>query len=390
MSLLHRLCYIGFHVLEKEHLAKDLVSKFGFELFATRKAESSRQLALRRGDAIFVVNEKRQVIPGEVASESSSDSGILYDVDLQYSVSTASNIGFETEDVPGFTLSLQERGCQILIPPTTVADEDGCVIYSVVKSIVGNISHTLLDRSQYCGPFLPGFQVEKDALKKFQKTGEITHFDHITFVCPQGSTQALLEWYETCFDFQRFLVHKQDDVAEGYVIHGAGVGLRLTAMWYSGLDQDCKFILAESMPGQSHNQVDNFLEQHGGAGIQHIALYTTDIISTVAAMAKSGVNFVKTPVEYYTEKRKMQEIQRAGQDIQLLKDRGILLDAAVDGEGDHSDLHGKQFLMQIFTKPLFREETFFLEVIERCGAAGFGEGNIRALWQAVQNYMGHQ
>ncbi|XP_042317406.1 4-hydroxyphenylpyruvate dioxygenase-like protein [Sceloporus undulatus] len=401
MALLNRLCYIGLHVLEKQQLANDLVSKFGFELFATRETEWSRQLALRRGDAIFVVNEKREQVPGEFPSEpspeQSRDSGILYDVDLQYAVSTVSNICFETEDVSGISLSLQKHGCQILIPPTTIADEDGCVIYSVVKSIVGNISHTLLDRSQYCGPFLPGFQVEKDALKKFQQPGEITHFDHITYVCPQGSTQAVLDWYKNCFDFQRFLVHKQDDAIEGYVIQGAGVGLRLIAMQYSRrglnlLDHDCKFILAESLPEQRHNQVDTFLEQHGGAGIQHVALYTTDIVSTAAVMAKSGVNFVKTPLAYYTDKRKEQEIQQTGQDLQLLKNHGILLDAEVGGEGDNNDsaVLRKPYLMQIFTKPLFREDTFFLELIERCGATGFGGGNVRALWKAVQNYMGQK
>ncbi|XP_072853655.2 4-hydroxyphenylpyruvate dioxygenase-like protein [Pogona vitticeps] len=402
MALLNRLCHIGFHVPERQQLASDLVCKFGFELFATRVGEWRRQLAFRRGGAIFVVNEKLQPVSGKAPPISSSghsmDGGMLYDVDPQHAVSTASNICFEVEDVPGISQSLQERGCHILISPTTVADEDGSVTYSVVRSIVGNISHTLLDRTQYYGPFLPGFHVVKSALEKLQGAKENTYFDHITYACPQGSSQAVLEWYKNCFGFQRFFVHSQDKAAEGYRIQGGGVGLQLSAMRHcrNGLtlldQQDCKFVLAESLPEQRNNQVDTFLKQHGGAGIQHVALYTTDIVETIAAMTKSGASFFKPPVTYYTEKNKEQEIQQAGQDLQLLKDHGILLDAEVVGEGDSNGPahHRKQYLMQIFTKPLFTEETFFLEFIERHGAEGFGEGNVRALWKAVQNHMDQQ
>ncbi|XP_054837922.1 4-hydroxyphenylpyruvate dioxygenase-like protein [Eublepharis macularius] len=392
-----RLCHIGFHVPERQQLAKDLIQKFGFELFAARVTAWSKQLALRRGAAVFVVNEKLKPIRGEVPPMFSSgpcnDHGILYDVDLQYKVSTASNICFEMEDVPGISRSLQDQGCQVLIPPTNVADEGGCVTYAVVRSIVGNISHTLLDRSRYSGPFLPGFCGIEGASKDFKRAREVTHFDHITYACPPGSSQAVLNWYKNCFGFQRFFVHQQD-AAEGYKIQGAGMGLRLTAMHCNGsglnqLDHDCKLVLAESLPQQRKNQVDTFLEQHGGAGIQHVALHTTDIIRTAAAMAKSGANFVEPPLTYYSESGRVNEIQQVGQDPHLLEHYGILLDSEVAREGGNTGLGlcSKQYLMQIFTKPLFVEDTFFLELIERCGAVGFGEKNIRALWRAVQNYM---
>ncbi|KAJ7332811.1 hypothetical protein JRQ81_014991 [Phrynocephalus forsythii] len=342
MALLNRLCHIGFHVPERQTLASDLVSKFGFELFATRVGDWCRQLVLRRGDAMFVVNEKLQSViskaqtpPASSSSGQSLGGGMLYDVDPQCTVSTASNICFEVEDVSEISQNLKELGCHILVSPTTLADEDGSVTYSVVKSIVGNISHTLLDRSQYCGPFLPGFHVAKDVLEKFQRTKDSTHFDHITYACPQGSTPAVLEWYENCLGFQRVFIHPQDNAVEGFRIQGNGVGLQLVAMQPSGngltlLDQhDCKFILSESLQEQKSNQVDNFLKQHGGAGIQHVALGITDIIETTAAMAKSGASFLKPPIAYYGEKKKEQEVEQAGQDLQLLKDHGILLDTEV-------------------------------------------------------------
>ncbi|XP_060132933.1 4-hydroxyphenylpyruvate dioxygenase-like protein [Zootoca vivipara] len=398
-GLLNRMCHIGFHVPEGQQLASNLVHQFGFELFAARVAEWSRQLAFRRGDAVFLVNErlkpaKRDALPVP-SSGCRKDKGILYDVDLEYAVSTASNICFEAEDVPGISQSLQERGCQILIPPTAVGDENGHVTYSVVASIIGNVSHTLLDRSRYSGPFLPGFHMAEGAPKKFQAGGQVTHFDHVTYACPQGSSQAVLDWYKNCLGFQRFPIHQQDNGTDGYTIQGAGMGLRLTAMQSKGSDStllhnDCKIILAESLPEQKKNQVDTFLEQHGGSGIQHVALYTTGIIGAAAAMARSGANFFKPPLSYYSEKRKVEEIRQAGQNLQLLKDHGILLDTDLGGNSGSGGLFGKQYLMQIFTKPLFTEDTFFLELIERCGATGFGEGNIRALWRSVQNYMDQQ
>ncbi|XP_077190087.1 4-hydroxyphenylpyruvate dioxygenase-like protein [Paroedura picta] len=395
-----QLCYVGFHVSEKQQLAKNLVQQFGFELFAARLTTSSKQLALRRGAAVFVVNERLKAIreiPLTFSSGPCKDQGILYDVDMPSVVSTASNICFEMENVPGISRSLQEQGCQILIPPTNVADEGGCVTYAVVRSIVGNVCHTLLDRSRYCGPFLPGFHGVKSAPENLSEAREVTHFDHITYACLPGSSQTILDWYKNCFGFQRFFVHQQDAAAEGYSIQGAGMGLRLTAMHCSGggltqLDHDCKLVLAESLPQQRKNQVDTFLEQHGGAGIQHVALHTTDIVRTAAAMAKSGATFVEPPVTYYSEKGREKEIQQVGQDPHLLEHYGILLDSEVAGEGGNISpgLLDKQYLMQIFTKPLFAEDTFFLELIERCGAVGFGEKNIRALWKAVQNYMDKQ
>lgn len=401
-AVLKRLYYIGFHVLQGQQLASHLVQRFGFELFAIREAERKRQQAFRRGDAIFVVNEEQELTgknfsSSDLPSDCCKHKGILYDVNLQYRVSTASNICFEVDDVPGISRNLQEKGCKILIPPSTEADENGFVTYSVVRSIVGNVSHTLLDRSQYGGPFLPGFYEVEVALKKCQKEKETVHFDHITYACPQGSSQAVLDWYKNCFGFERFFIHQQDDAVEGFRIQGEDIGLRLTTMQYSDdrlslFEHDCKFVLAESLPRQRMGQVDTFLQQHEGAGIQHVALYTTDIVSTAAAMAKSGVSFFKPPVSYYNEKSKEKEIQQVGQDLQLLKDYGILLDATIDDEGQDNSpsMLEKQYLMQIFTKPLFTEETFFIELIERHGAAGFGERNVRALWKSVQDYMDRQ
>uniref|UniRef100_H3DQ24 4-hydroxyphenylpyruvate dioxygenase n=1 Tax=Tetraodon nigroviridis TaxID=99883 RepID=H3DQ24_TETNG len=373
-AYLSRLHHISLHVLNAEKLANDLVSKFKFNLFAARLTDTSRQLALRKGAAIFVVNER-------------PNRRCPYDVRPPVPVDTVSNVCFEVEDVERSFDALRELGCSFLVPPTTVQDGNGSVTYSVLQSIVGNVCHTLIDKTKYKGGFLPGF----DVLEKGCSHCPVTHFDHITYACPRKTTQQVMRWYEQLFGFQRFFIDSGEDVDEGFVINQEGIGLRLTAMEYwkcskAGItlpllnkkEPDCKFVIAESLPEEEtgRNQVDIFLEKHRGPGIQHVGLYTKDIVSTAKTMAAAGVQFFSPPFAYYTKVGKQHEIEEAGHDPQILAQLGILLD---------TDLH--QYLLQVFTKPLFSEDTFFLELIERKGATGFGEGNIRALWRSVQAHL---
>ncbi|XP_067858424.1 4-hydroxyphenylpyruvate dioxygenase-like protein [Heptranchias perlo] len=402
-----RLSHLAFHVSNSERLARDLVRSFRFQLCGSRETEQARQLVLRKGSAVFIVNES----PGGLCSEPEPDPrGFLYDVAPAHVVDTACNVSFEVKDVERATLRLGGLGCQILVPPSPVEDELGRVTYSVVRSVVGNIRHTLIDRTGYCGDFLPGFSSPPSGGEWEQEAGgpvAITHFDHITYACPRQRTAQILDWYRSCFGFQRFLMNRNEDVDEGYVIEGNDIGLRLTAMEYwkcsevgmsipatEGKKIDCKFVIAESLSYQGKNQVDTFLEQHHGAGIQHVGLYTTDIVSTCKSLTDAGVQFFSPPPAYYSETEKRQEIMKAGHDAELLSQYGILLDTEVDEEHCKGETkcqgpanNRKRYLMQMFTKPIFSEETFFLELIERKGASGFGEGNIRALWKSVQTYM---
>ncbi|GAA6214410.1 4-hydroxyphenylpyruvate dioxygenase-like protein [Lates japonicus] len=424
-AYLSRLHHISLHVSNVEKIANDLVSKFKFDLFATRLTDRSRQLAFRKGAAVFIVNERpnqssvrlneellgitdrysgdpRRVNVGKYNKDNSAK--CLYDVSSHYPVDTVSNVCFEVEDVERSFRALRHLGCNFLVPPTTVQDEAGLVTYSVVKSIVGNVCHTLIDRTKYEGIFLPGFDVvEKDcSLDEEHTSCPVTHFDHITYACPRKTTHQVMRWYEQLFGFQRFFIDSEEDADEGFVVNQEGIGLRLTAMEYwkcskAGVilpsadkkEPDCKFVIAESLPEQGRNQVDTFLEQHRAPGIQHIGLYTKNIVSTAHTMAGAGVQFFSPPPAYYSEVGKQQEIEEAGHNPQMLAQHGILLDTDLhqDPLSQKASSENRRYLLQVFTKPIFAEDTFFLELIERRGATGFGEGNIRALWRSVQAYM---
>ncbi|NXE86223.1 HPDL protein, partial [Menura novaehollandiae] len=389
---LSRPCFISLHLPYRQGWAQHLANTFRFQPVAVRETPRVRQLALRRKSATFLVNER--LAPGPA---STSPRDFLYDIDPRPTLGTASNVCFEVDDVPGLCKQLQSQGCSLLVPATELRDDGGSVTYGVVNSVVGNISHTLLDRSRYRGPFLPGFQPIQGAPSAVGDGIEITHFDHITYVCPRGGARAALDWYQRCFGFHRFLLNPQERPAEGYVLGGQGVGMLLLALQSAqGTPaHGCKLVFAESLSQNGTNQVDTFLKQHGGAGIQHVGLCTTDIVSTTRALQQRGARFFTPPTMYYSQGGKAKEIRQAGQDPRMLAELGILLDTTVPGDRgrpgtDGTESPSREYLMQIFTHPIFSEETFFLELIDRRGAPGFGEGNIRALWKAVQVYMDQQ
>ncbi|XP_049615309.1 4-hydroxyphenylpyruvate dioxygenase-like protein [Syngnathus scovelli] len=409
-AYVRRMHHISLHVSNVDKLASDFINKFKFNLFASRLTERTRQLVFRTGAAVFIVNERANRVhsprlnvepppPQQQQAEEKQPAGCLYDISPHYPVDTVCNVCFEVDDVHGTFEALRRLGCSFPVPPTTVRDHQGKVTYAVLRSIVGNVCHTLIDKSEYRGSFLPGFLVMEGGQEQQQLPWAGTHVDHITYVCPIGSSQQVLSWYQQHFGFQRFFIHRNDETDGGFVIHQKGIGLRLAAMTYWNCDEsglslpgaqqdqpDCKFVIAESLPEQGSNHVDTFLEEHRGAGIQHIGLYTRDIVEAVRNMADAGVRFFSPPPAYYTEQGKLQEIEDAGLDVQKLAQHGVLVDTDPE-QRSSSDSETQRYLLQVFSKAIFEEDTFFLELIERRGSSGFGEGNIRALWKMVETNM---
>ncbi|XP_074122215.1 4-hydroxyphenylpyruvate dioxygenase-like protein [Sminthopsis crassicaudata] len=375
-----RLCHISLHVPRGQPLARDLQRCFGFRPVAVREAGGWRQLALRSGDAVFLVNESA---PGSRAGRE----GPLYDVDPAHAVPTASNVCFEVADVRGAVGALRELGCQVAVPPRAVADAQGAVTYAVVRSPVGNLSHTLLERGAYRGPFLPGFQGCGGPDGPDPGPGHwFSHVDHIALACPRGSSSSWRRWYQECLGFRRFSLDPADDHPErGLEIRaGRAGGLRLTSLQAPPGSQAPLLVLGESLPGPSgaRDQVEVFLAQHGAPGLQHVGLYTGDVLDSARRVAEAGGSLVTPPDAYYRQAGKVEQILAAGQEVAKLAELGILLDRDGGPGGD-----GARYLLQVFTKPLFSEETFFLELIQRRGATGFGQGNIRALWEALEKHL---
>jgi len=271
---------------------------------------------------------------------------------------TVFNVALEVKDVREAVDIVERNNGKIIREPEKLSDSNGEVESAVIQTPVGNVVHTLLNASGYNGVFLPGFH-DKMALRETpsyvtetstdpskQQTvlndRILTHFDHITFACPLGTSQAIMDWYEKCFGFTRFNISSEES-PEGFIvqssIQGASIGMKLTAMQYWFCSEreitiateepggGVKFVFAEPLPGQGPNQVQTFLTEHGGPGIQHIGLHTSNITEAVAALKDNGVKFIDPPAAYYSEEGKLQEINRVGECVDSLKNYGILLDA---------------------------------------------------------------
>lgn len=208
-AYLSRLHHVSLHVSNVEKVAHELVSRFQFNVFAARLTDRTKQLALRRGSAVFVVNERQSEAPRRLNGHH-RDSQCLFGADAHYPVDTVSNVCFEVEDVQSVSAALRDRGsCEFLQPPTELQDDRGLLRFSIVRSPVGNVCHTLIDRSRYRGLFLPGFhQVDSGSQTAGRSQCPITHFDHITFACPRSSSAHISRWYRDSFGFQRFLIHR--------------------------------------------------------------------------------------------------------------------------------------------------------------------------------------
>lgn len=372
-SPLTRLSHITLQVSNPQKIITHLVTKYRFKPFAARGLDGVApcQVALRNGKVVFLVNE---------ISKSSS---LLYDSPVPLpSPDTACNISYEVEDVPGLCQRLVSNGCRLLVPPTQLHDDAGAVSYCVVKSILGNIRHTFIDRTRYTAAFLPGFQsIEKEDVS----LANVRNIDHVTYACPRGTTPHVIEWYRRCLGFQHFPLREGEDPSQGFEISGSQIGLRLTSVECPGLAEVGKIVMAESLPQQGLNQIDQFLHHHKEGGIQHVGLLTPDIFQAARDLADSGVLFARQPPSYYNDAQKKAEILRAGFTPQQLSQFGILLDSSTKFQ-DQND-NDQKILFQVFAEPLFSKDSFYLELIERRGAQGFGEGNIRALWRAMQDMI---
>ncbi|ODM94335.1 4-hydroxyphenylpyruvate dioxygenase-like protein [Orchesella cincta] len=364
------------------------------------------------------------------------DSGFSSQERRAQHVDSVFNVAIEVVNIADCVNSIRDISQDLVLQEVTRCyDSDselGYVDYAVIKSCCGNVVHTLVQKSEYRGWFLPGFyRVNQDELRASgnlsANSGIITmsHFDHFTFACRVGESNEIMDWYERAFGMKRFITNRQDSELEGLVI-GDDVGLRLKVMQFwkcseSGListssptDDDAydtlyrnweseplKIVIAESLPNLTNTQIEGFIKDHGGPGIQHVGLHTSNMLETVEVMTKNGVKFRHPPPTYYTEFTlslfwhyifvrtqigQLEVIKSVGENVKVLREYGILLDNEADVFDSLENTSEERYLMQIFTYPVFNRDTFFLEVIQRKGARGFGVGNVTALARSVNAF----
>jgi 4-hydroxyphenylpyruvate dioxygenase len=250
------------------------------------------------------------------------------------------------------------RGAEGVREPWELSDEHGTVRMATIATY-GETLHTFVERGAYKGAFLPGY----DARDGGGADAGLLAVDHIVGNVELGAMDQWVKYYEDVFGMREMTHFTDDDISTEY-------SALMSKVVTSGNGR-IKFPLNEPAEGKRKSQIDEYLEFYGGPGAQHIAVATRDIVRTVETLMERGVEFLRTPDSYYDEvPERVGEIDENLADLRRL---GILVDR--DDEG---------YLLQIFTKPVGDRPTIFFEVIERHGARGFGDGNFKALFEAIE------
>ena len=254
-----------------------------------------------------------------------------------------------------------QRGARGVREPTKLEDDHGVVELASIATY-GDTIHTFVDRSEYEGPFLPGF-VSVSSNGQARGDAGLTNIDHIVGNVELGRMDQWVEFYERVFGMTNILHFGDEQIQTEYSA--------LMSKVMSDGEGKIKFPINEPAEGKRKSQIDEYIEFYNGAGAQHIALATTDIVATVGSLKDRGVLFLDTPDTYYEDApERVGEIE---EDYAELREHKILVDRDEDG-----------YLLQIFTKTAQDRPTLFFEVIERHGARGFGDGNFKALFEAIE------
>jgi len=332
-------------------------SAFGMELVAYSGPETGNRdhkaYVLKSGSCRFVIT-------GGVAPDSP-----LLDHHRAHG-DGVSDIALEVPDVDKCIARARAMGATVVEEPHDRIDEHGTVRTAAIAAY-GDTRHTLVDRSGYTGPYLPGFQARTSGYVKRDGSPKrlFQALDHVVGNVELGKMDEWVGFYNRVMGFVNMAEFIGDDIATDYSA--------LMSKVVANGNHRVKFPLNEPAIAKKKSQIDEFLEFYGGPGAQHLALATNDILSTVDAMRAEGVEFLTTPDSYYEDPELRERIGKVRVPVEELQKRGILVDRDEDG-----------YLLQIFTKPVGDRPTVFFEMIERHGSLGFGKGNFKALFEAIE------
>ncbi|MDT0341304.1 4-hydroxyphenylpyruvate dioxygenase [Streptomyces litchfieldiae] len=254
-----------------------------------------------------------------------------------------------------------ERGATGLSAPREITDEHGTVVLASIAAY-GQTRHSFVERGGYRGPYLPGFTAAAPIVEP-RTEGAFRAIDHCVGNVELGAMNDWVDFYGKVMDFTTMKEFVGDDIATEY----SALMSKVVADGTFAV----KFPINEPAVGRKKSQIDEYLEFYGGPGVQHIALATDDIVAAVRAMRAAGVEFLDTPDSYYDTLGEWAGETHVG--VGTLRELRILVDRDEDG-----------YLLQIFTKPVQDRPTVFFELIERHGSMGFGKGNFKALFEAIE------
>jgi 4-hydroxyphenylpyruvate dioxygenase len=270
------------------------------------------------------------------------------------------DIAFTVDDAARAWEETTKRGARSVLEPTAIEGQKGRIIKASIAAY-GDTVHSFIQRDGYHGTFFPRFHAIKNPAPS-TPTG-LAAIDHIVGNVELGKMDEWVDFYNQVLGFRQLQHFSDDDISTEY-------SALMSKVVQNGSGR-IKFPINEPAEGKRKSQIDEYLQYYRGPGAQHLALITDDIIATVRKLRDNGVDFLRTPSTYY--EALSERVGTIDEDMDALRELGILVDR--DDEG---------YLLQIFTKPLQDRPTMFFEIIQRKGARGFGAGNFKALFEAIE------
>lgn len=343
--------YIEFYVGNAKQSAYYYQAAFGYELVAYAGPETGV-----RDRASYVLQQEKIRLVLTTSLDPNSEISEF----VKLHGDGVKSLSLWVDDATKSYEETTQRGGVSVFAPKKLSDENGEVIIAAIKTY-GDTIHTFVERKNYKGVFMPGYQPAK-SLMEIKSVG-LKYVDHCVGNVELGKMNDWVEFYEKVMGFGLLLTFDDKDISTEYTA--------LMSKVVSNGTGYIKFPINEPAEGKKKSQIDEYLDFYKGAGCQHIALATDDIIFTIAELRRRGVEFLEVPGAYYEEVPA--RVGAIKEDLEILKKLNILIDRDEDG-----------YLLQIFTKPVEDRPTLFFEIIQRCGATSFGKGNFKALFESIE------
>ncbi|GIV58977.1 4-hydroxyphenylpyruvate dioxygenase [Rhodocaloribacter litoris] len=344
--------YIEFYVGNAKQAAYYYQSAFGFQIIGYRGLETGHREA---ASYLLQQGKIRFVLTAPLTADSSIAEHVRRHGD------GIRDIALWVDDARYAFEETVRRGARPVREPEVLEDAHGRIVVAAIATY-GDTIHSFVERRDYHGLFMPGFEPWNNPHWRPEPVG-LKYVDHCVGNVRLGEMNRYVDFYARVMGFKNLISFDDKDISTEY-------SALMSKVMANG-NERIKFPINEPAPGRRKSQIEEYLEYYGGPGVQHVAMATDDILATVTALRNRGVEFLYVPTTYYDELQ--DRVGKIDEPVDRLQELGILVDR--DDEG---------YLLQIFTRPVEDRPTLFYEIIQRKGARSFGKGNFKALFEAIE------
>lgn len=370
--------HVTWWVGNAKQAASYYTTLFGFKVEAYRGLETGSRFfasyVVSNNDVRFVFTSPLRSAAHLPADETISDEerALLTEcyAHMERHGDAVKDVAFEVDNVAAVYESAVKGGAKALQPPRTVHDDEHGSVTTAVIRTYGDTTHTLINRTGYTGTFMPGYRAGKPTSSVITVPEvPLVRIDHCVGNQDWNEMNDACKFYESALSFHRFWSVDDNQISTEFSA--------LSSIVMASPNNVVKMPINEPAPGKKKSQIEEYVIFNSGAGVQHIALLTKDIITSVSALRARGVEFINVPETYYHTMRQRLKTEKRNwelkEDLDTIQRLNILIDYDEGG-----------YLLQLFTKPLMDRPTVFIEIIQRNEFEGFGAGNFKSLFEAIE------